>query len=75
MRITWLAIGVGLVYRLVYRTNLIKTETTRTVWRGILLTGVTAYLVNDAGVLALATCLAFGFSNVLLMNLEMADYP
>lgn len=70
MRITWLAIGVGLGYRLVYRTHLIKTENTRMVWKGILLTGITAYLVNDAGVLALATCLAFGFSYILLMCME-----
>lgn len=36
------------------------------VWQAILVAGVCSYLVNDAGVLAFATCLAYGFSYLLL---------
>jgi hypothetical protein len=42
------------------------------VWQALLTCGITAYLVNDAGVLAFATCLAYGFSYGLL---KKTRYP
>lgn len=36
------------------------------VWQAILVAGTSSYLVNDAGVLAFATCLAYSFSYLLL---------
>ena len=34
-------------------------------WEGILVSGFTAFLVNDSGVVAFGTCLAYGFSYIL----------
>ncbi len=43
------------------------------VWQAILVAGVCSYLVNDAGVLAFATCLAYGFSYLLLKMNNQED--
>ncbi|TCL65274.1 hypothetical protein EDC14_101722 [Hydrogenispora ethanolica] len=69
MRIILLALGVGVVNRLILRQGLLREED-RIVWRAILVGGLTAYAMNDAGVLAFATCLAFGFTYLLLRRLE-----
>ena len=37
----------------------------RSVWNGILVSGLAAFLVNDSGVVAFGTCLAFGFTYLL----------
>ncbi len=65
MRIILLALGVGVINRLLRRPSLLQEED-RLVWQAILAGGLTAYVVNDAGVLAFATCLAFGFTYLLL---------
>jgi hypothetical protein len=69
MRFVWLALAIGLCVRWIDRRHLIKTQNTMGIWQPLLVTGVAAYLLNDAGVLALATCLAFGFSFILLRNM------
>lgn len=65
MRIILLALGIGVVNRLVFRQTMLRDED-RLVWQATLIGGLTAYAVNDAGVLAFATCLAFGFTYLLL---------
>lgn len=43
------------------------------VWRGILVSGIAAALLNDSGVVALGTCLAFGFTYYLWEWMESAQ--
>lgn len=43
------------------------------VWKGILISGLAAFLVNDSGVVAFGTCLAYGFS-YLLSSLEERSF-
>jgi hypothetical protein len=66
-RISLLAIIIGIANHLVTAKNMIQPED-KPVWQAIIVAGITAYLVNDAGVLAIATCLAYAFSFVLLKN-------
>jgi hypothetical protein len=35
------------------------------VWEGLVITGFTAFLINDSGVVAFGTCLAYGFTYLL----------
>lgn len=35
------------------------------VWEGLIITGFTAFLINDSGVVAFGTCLAYGFTYLL----------
>jgi hypothetical protein len=65
MRIILLALMLGIVHRVVAKSKLAQPED-MILWKSILVTGMAAYIVNDAGVLAFATCLAYGFSFVLL---------
>ncbi|MCL6589955.1 MAG: hypothetical protein K6U80_08385 [Firmicutes bacterium] len=65
IRIVILAFLLGMIHRVVTKARLTGKEDV-TIWGAILVTGATAYLVNDAGVLAFATCLAYGFSFILL---------
>lgn len=74
MRITLLAVVIGLCYRLCAKKNLLQRANDRLIWRSLLTIGIASYLVNDAGVLALATCLAYGFSYILL-QLTLIDPP
>lgn len=37
----------------------------RLVWEGTLISGLAAFLINDSGVVAFGTCLAYGFSYIL----------
>jgi hypothetical protein len=67
IRIILLALTLGITNRLLTAQKMILPED-RLVWQAIMVAGITAYLVNDAGVLAFATCLAYGFSFVLLKN-------
>jgi hypothetical protein len=69
MRIISLALGLGIIYRLVMKGKMAQPEDA-VLWKSLLVTGLAAYLVNDAGVLAFATCLVYGFSFVLLKNGE-----
>jgi hypothetical protein len=62
-----LALTIGIANRLLTVKNMIHPEDSP-VWQAIIVSGITAYLVNDAGVLAFATCLAYAFSFVLLKN-------
>lgn len=64
-KIVILALVLGIIHRVVTRVCLAGKEDAL-VWRSILVTGMVAYLVNDAGVLAFATCLAYGFTFILL---------
>ncbi len=70
MRVILLALGLGVVNRLVVRRALIHAEE-RLVWQAILAAGLASYAVNDAGVLAFATCLAFGYTYMLLRRATM----
>jgi hypothetical protein len=65
MRIILLALILGIIHRVVAKSKLTRPEDA-VLWKSVLVTGVAAYVVNDAGVLAFATCLAYGFSFVLL---------
>ncbi len=65
MRIIFLALGLGIVNRLILKRALVQPEE-RLVWQAILAAGLASYAVNDAGVLAFATCLAFGYTYMLL---------
>lgn len=65
MRIILLALGLGIIHRMVTQSKLARLEDIM-LWKSVLVTGLAAYMVNDAGVLAFATCLVYGFSFVLL---------
>lgn len=73
MRIVLLALIMGVVHRLIIKTKLAQPED-RVLWKSIIATGLAAYMVNDAGVLAFATCLVLGFSFVLLKFGEKTDH-
>jgi len=64
-RLILLGMVLGVINRAVTTQKLILPED-QPVWQALLTCGITAYLVNDAGVLAFATCLAYGFSYGLL---------
>ncbi len=70
VRIILLSLALGIVNRLVTGRNLASSQDAL-IWKSILVTGIAAYLVNDAGVLAFATCLAYGFSFMLLKLREI----
>jgi hypothetical protein len=65
IRIILLAFVLKVVQRWLTGRKIILQEDTL-VWKAILVAGICSYLVNDAGVLAFATCLAYGFSYILL---------
>jgi hypothetical protein len=44
------------------------------IWRAILVTGIAAYFLNDAGVLAFALCIVYGFSYALAGFIEKMEY-
>jgi hypothetical protein len=67
IRIILLALALGILNRWLTAKNMIQPEDTL-VWQSILVAGLAAYLLNDAGVLAFATCLAYAFSFILLKN-------
>ena len=64
MRIVLLALGLAIIHRLIAKRRLVNHHLE--LWKAILISGFTAYLVNDAGVLAFATCLALGFTFILI---------
>lgn len=65
MRIILLTLILGIIHRVVTKSKLAQPEDA-VLWKSILVSGLAAYMVNDAGVLAFATCLVYGFSFVLL---------
>ncbi|MGE5581574.1 MAG: hypothetical protein ACM3X9_03465 [Bacillota bacterium] len=72
IRIILLALALGIADHLLGRKNFAKAGTAL-LWQSILISGVAAYLINDAGVLAFATCLAYGFSFVLLQKISESN--
>lgn len=64
-RIVWLALGLSVINRLLLK-SVFTNETTRILWRGVLVAGGAAFALNDSGIVALATGLAFAFSYLLL---------
>jgi len=65
MRIILLALTLGIINKFVTKRSLVKEEDVL-IWQALLVTGIAAYLFNDSGILAFATCLAYGFSVILL---------
>ncbi len=65
IRIILATLSLGVIIRLVTKEKLGRAGD-EALWKSILITGIAAYLVNDAGVLAFATCLVYGFSFMLL---------
>ncbi|HBF39044.1 MAG TPA: hypothetical protein DDW50_17215 [Firmicutes bacterium] len=72
IRIVVLAFILGIVQRWLTARKMLLSEDT-VVWQAILVAGTISYLVNDAGVLAFATCLAYGFSYLLLKVKNQVD--
>jgi hypothetical protein len=64
-RIVWLALGLGLVNRLIAKTGMVAKENAL-LWQGIIVTGIAAFALNDSGIVALATGMAYGFSYILV---------
>jgi hypothetical protein len=64
-RIVWLALGLGWVNRLIAKTGMVVKESLL-LWQGILVAGIAAFALNDSGIVALATGLAYGFSYILV---------
>jgi hypothetical protein len=52
---------ITITYRIVFKKNFVS-KSGLDVWYAILLTGLAAFLFNDSGVVACATCLGFAFS-------------
>ncbi len=75
MRIILLAAVSGVAYRILFRRDVAGPGETKMVLDAVLATGIAAYLVNDAGVLAFATCLAFGYTYILLRVVDSAPHP
>lgn len=71
-RIIGLTILIGICYRLILRRKLIAGPQ-RMIWYAILCTGLGILLVNDSGVVALGTCLAYSFSFILIENGKPCD--
>ncbi len=65
VRIILLGFLLGVINRIKTKQKMLTPEN-ELVWKAILISGIAAYLINDAGVLAFATCLAYGFTYVLL---------
>lgn len=64
MRIVLMAALIGMGIRFYLKTANLKYD--RLIWTSIIITGLVALIVNDSGVVALGTCLAYGFTYRLL---------
>ena len=71
VRISLLVLAMGVFIKLFIKQVMVKQED-RIAWNSILVSSITAYLFNDAGVLACATCLTYGFSFILLKFVDTA---
>lgn len=58
-----LMMGITIVNRIFAKKMVASSE--RLVWEGILISGWAAFLINDSGVVAFGTCLAYGFTYIL----------
>lgn len=67
-RIILLALIISCLIKLALKIRVVNSDK-RLVFYGILISGLTAFLLNDSGVVACGTCLAYGFT-YLLSNLE-----
>lgn len=63
-------LGMGLRY-LLPRDELDEDDSL--IWQSILVCGIAAELLNDSGIVALGTCLAYGFSYYCLRNTANAE--
>ncbi len=59
-----LALGISCFLRFFSKEKMVAFSD-RYVWNGILISGLAAFLINDSGVLAFGTCLAYGFTYLL----------
>jgi hypothetical protein len=64
MRIVLMAALIGIGIRFYPKTSGIKYDLL--LWKSIILVGIASLLFNDSGVVALGTCLAYGFTYRLL---------
>lgn len=65
-----LVIGVGIHFGSPVK---ISNASKKLAWRSVLVAGIVAVCVNDSGVVALGTCLAYGFSDYLLNWLRESE--
>ncbi len=59
-----LALGIGILKRLTTKEIMVEARE-RLVWHSLLISGFAALLINDSGVVAFGTCLAYGFTYFL----------
>lgn len=59
-----LALGIDCVFKCLIKERMIAPGD-GLVWKGILVSGITALIINDSGVIALGTCLAYGYTYFL----------
>ncbi len=63
MRINLLALVLGIVLK-VFMKQSFPASNEKILWQALLVAGIAALLLNDSGVVALATCLSYGFTFV-----------
>lgn len=63
-RIILLALGINIIIKLSAKKDMILADESL-VWSAVLISGFAAFFINDSGVVAFGTCLAFGFSYFL----------
>lgn len=64
-----LALGICILKRLITKEKTVKVEE-RIVWNSLFIAGFAAFLINDSGVVAFGTCLAYGFTYFLSRDEE-----
>lgn len=75
IRIIYLTGLMAVINKVVTGISLVSLEL-RGLWYSILISGLTAFMVNDSGVVAFATCLAFGFSYIMLNKINsVLEFP
>ncbi len=58
-----LAVAITILNKLIAKKMIDYSE--RIVWKTLIISGTSAFLINDSGVVALGTCLAYGFTYLL----------
>ena len=58
-----LTVAIVIINRIIAKEIVALNE--RLVWEGIIIAGFAAFLINDSGVVAFGTCLAYGFTYIL----------
>ncbi len=64
-KISLLAMGIIILNRVTFKELKMVAADERIVWNAFFISGFVAFLVNDSGVVAFGTCLAYGFSYFL----------